>query len=84
MRARRRRREASGRRAGGMSSNLPTKNFYSDDAVPLDAVPVMARDLIGRMHTAGHPHILGSECDVLHVPEASETIRRKVEAMLAA
>ena len=31
--------------------NLPTKNFYSDDAVPLDAVPVMARDLIGRMRT---------------------------------
>jgi uroporphyrinogen-III decarboxylase len=64
--------------------NLPTKNFFSDDAVPLDAVPMMARDLIGRMRTAGHPHILGSECDVLHVPEASETIRRKVEAMLAA
>jgi hypothetical protein len=64
--------------------NLATKNFYSDDTVPLEAVPVMARELIGRMRTAGHPHILGSECDVLHVPGASETIRRKVEAMLAA
>jgi hypothetical protein len=63
--------------------NLPTKNFYSDDAVPLEAVPEMARELIGRMRMAGHPHILGSECDVLHVPEASETIRRKLAAMLA-
>jgi hypothetical protein len=63
--------------------NLPTKNFYSDDTVPLDAVPVMVRELIEKMRIAGHPHILGSECDVLHVPGASETIRRKVEAMLA-
>ena len=64
--------------------NLPTKNFYSDDAVPLDAVPAMARDLRARMSAAGHPHILGSECDVLHVANAAETIRRKVAAMLAA
>jgi hypothetical protein len=34
------------------------------------------------MAECGHPHILGSECDVLHVPEAAETIRRKVDAML--
>jgi hypothetical protein len=34
------------------------------------------------MRGTGHPFILGSECDVLHVPEAAETIRRKVEAML--
>jgi len=64
--------------------NLPTKNFYSDDAVPLNAVPAMARDLRDRMRAAGHPHILGSECDVLHVADAAETIRRKVAAMLTA
>jgi hypothetical protein len=34
------------------------------------------------MQATSHAHILGSECDVLHVPEAAETIRRKVDAML--
>jgi len=34
------------------------------------------------MRQAGHPHILGSECDVLHVPEAAERIWRKIRAML--
>jgi hypothetical protein len=34
------------------------------------------------MTACGHAHILGSECDVLHVPDAAGTIRRKVEAML--
>lgn len=63
--------------------NLPTRNFYSDAAAPLDAVAGMAEGLIARMDAAGHPFILGSECDVLHVPEAAETIRRKVERMLA-
>ncbi len=42
----------------------------------------MTRELVARMRETGHPFILGSECDVLHVPEAAETIRRKVEAML--
>jgi len=36
------------------------------------------------MEECGHPHILGSECDVLHVSEAAETIRAKVEVMLTA
>jgi len=35
------------------------------------------------MRAAGHPFILGSECDVLHVPEAAETIRNKVDVMLS-
>jgi hypothetical protein len=34
------------------------------------------------MARCGHPHILGSECDVLSVPGCEETIRRKVERML--
>jgi hypothetical protein len=35
------------------------------------------------MKACGHPHILGSECDVLFVPEAWETIEKKVDAMRA-
>jgi Fe2+ transport system protein FeoA len=42
----------------------------------------MTRDLLARMGDAGRPFILGSECDVLHVAGAGDTIRRKVEAML--
>ena len=62
--------------------NLPTKTFYSDAAMPVDRVEAMTLELIGKMRAVGHPHILGSECDVLHVPDAAATIRRKVEAML--
>jgi hypothetical protein len=63
--------------------NLPTKHFYSDATMPLEKVREMTRELVVRMRETGHPFILGSECDVLHVPEAGATIRRKVEAMLA-
>jgi uroporphyrinogen-III decarboxylase len=62
--------------------NLPTKTFYSDAAMPIEEVERLARELGGNMAACGHPHILGSECDVLHVPEAADTIRRKVEALL--
>jgi uroporphyrinogen-III decarboxylase len=64
--------------------NLPTKTFYSDAAMPVDEVRRRTRELNSHMRTCGHPHILGSECDVLHVPDAAETIRQKVEAMLTA
>jgi uroporphyrinogen-III decarboxylase len=63
--------------------NLPTKSFYSDAAMPVEKVRTLAADLTARMRACGQPHILGSECDVLHVPEAAATIRRKVDAMLA-
>jgi uroporphyrinogen-III decarboxylase len=63
--------------------NLPTKHFYSDETLPLEAVRARTRELAARMRETGHPFILGSECDVLHVAEAAATIRRKVEAMLA-
>jgi len=56
---------------------------YSDETLPMDAVRSMTRDLVARMRETAHPFILGSECDVLHVPGAAETIRRKVEAMLS-
>ncbi|MCP5111486.1 MAG: hypothetical protein GY953_11695 [bacterium] len=62
--------------------NLPTRMFYSDAKMPVEVVERFTRDLRERMRATGHPHILGSECDVLHVPDAAETIRRKVQAML--
>lgn len=67
-----------------MYGNLPTKTFYSDQAMPLERVRQMSRDLVDRMAAAGHLHILGSECDVLHVPDAAARIRAKVDAMLTA
>ncbi|HNY38918.1 MAG TPA: uroporphyrinogen decarboxylase family protein [Bryobacteraceae bacterium] len=63
--------------------NLPTKTFYSDSAMPVEEVRRRTLELVDKMHECGHPHILGSECDVLHVPEAATTIRQKVEAMLS-
>jgi hypothetical protein len=60
--------------------NLPSKNFYSDEVLPAGQVA----ELIRKMREAGHPHIVGPECDVLHVPDGAEIIRRKVETMLSA
>jgi uroporphyrinogen-III decarboxylase len=62
--------------------NLPTKTFYSDATMPLEEVRRRTAELAGHMQACGHPHILGSECDVLHVSEAADTIRRKVAEML--
>jgi hypothetical protein len=64
--------------------NLPTKMFYSDSVMPVEEVTRLTLELKQRMAECGHPHILGSECDVLHVPDAAETIRRKVDVMLRA
>jgi len=61
--------------------NLPSKSFYSDADMPVEEVRRRSEELIQAMRDRGHPHILGTECDVLHVPGASETIWRKVEAM---
>jgi hypothetical protein len=63
--------------------NLPTKLFYSDSAMPVAEVERRTLELAGRMSECGHAHILGSECDVLHVPEAAATIRHKVGVMLS-
>jgi uroporphyrinogen-III decarboxylase len=62
--------------------NLPTKSFYSDAAMPLETVVERAKELVKNMSECGHPHILGSECDVLWVDGSEETIQRKVDAML--
>jgi uroporphyrinogen-III decarboxylase len=62
--------------------NLPSKRFNSDELVSVDQVSALATDLVARMKAAGHPFILGSECDVLAVPGSEDTIRAKVEAFL--
>jgi hypothetical protein len=62
--------------------NLPSKSFYSDGAMPLGEVLRRTEELVNRMAASGHPHIVGSECDVLFVPEARETIEKKIGAML--
>jgi uroporphyrinogen-III decarboxylase len=61
--------------------NLPSKSFYSHADMPVEEVRRRTSRLVRAMRDCGHPHILGSECDVLHVPGVSETIWRKVEAM---
>ena len=65
-----------------MFGNLPTKSFYSDAAMSPEKVESLTLELVGKMRETGHAFILGSECDVLNVPEASETIRHKVDIML--
>jgi uroporphyrinogen-III decarboxylase len=62
--------------------NLPTKNFYSDTAVSVERVLELTLELIANMRAAAHPYIVGSECDVLYVPESAATIRHKLDVML--
>jgi uroporphyrinogen-III decarboxylase len=64
--------------------NLPTKQFYSDELVPLARVRELSNQLLERMRGAGHPFILGSECDVLSVPGREQAIMAKVEEFLRA
>jgi len=65
-----------------MYGNLPSKHFYSDAVSTVTQVEAQTCELLGRMADTGHPFILGSECDVLHVPGSGETIRKKVEAFV--
>lgn len=62
--------------------NLPSKQFYSDSVMPLEKVGADTAELIRRMRSTGHPFILGTECDTLHVDGCSETIRAKVAQLL--
>jgi hypothetical protein len=66
-----------------LSGNLPTRHFHSDETLPIEAVREKTRELLSRMAAIGRPFILGSECDVLHVPGAEARIRSKLEAMLS-
>lgn len=62
--------------------NLPTKQFYSDELVSVAKVRQLSDELTRRMRSAGHPFILGSECDVLSVPGHEQTIKAKVDEFL--
>ncbi len=64
--------------------NLPSKSFYSDGAMPVDEVSRRTAELIAKMNECGHPYIVGTECDVLFVPEACDRISQKVDAMMSA
>lgn len=63
--------------------NLPSKHFYSDETMPVDEVVRRTAELMAKMQACGQPHIMGTECDVLFVPEAQESIRKKIAAMMA-
>ncbi|MEI8310075.1 MAG: uroporphyrinogen decarboxylase family protein [Verrucomicrobiota bacterium] len=63
--------------------NLPTKKFYSPQLTVAD-VELLSRELLEKMRAAGHPFILGSECDVLSVPGSEQEILSKVEAFMKA
>jgi uroporphyrinogen-III decarboxylase len=61
--------------------NLPTRRFYSDE-ITVTEVEQLAREITHRMREADHPFILGSECDVLSVPQRHHIILEKVQAFL--
>ncbi|GIV18981.1 MAG: hypothetical protein KatS3mg023_0732 [Armatimonadota bacterium] len=62
--------------------NLPSKRFYSDELVTREQVEQLACELLEKMRQAGHPFILGSECDVLSVEGCEQTIKQKVQAFV--
>lgn len=62
--------------------NLPSKRFYSDELVTREQVEQLTCELLERMRQAGHPFILGSECDVLSVEGCEQTIKQKVQAFV--
>jgi uroporphyrinogen-III decarboxylase len=61
--------------------NLPTKRFYSAELTAAE-VARLADELVANMRAAGHPFILGSECDVLSVPGKETEILAKVDAFM--
>ena len=61
--------------------NLPTKKFYSPQLTVAD-VESLSRELFEKMRAAGHPFILGSECDVLSVPGSEQEILSKVDTFM--
>jgi uroporphyrinogen-III decarboxylase len=63
--------------------NLPTKRFVSPQ-LTVEEVERTATGLLTRMRAAGHPFILGSECDVLSVPGSEDAIAAKVDALMRA
>ncbi|MCL2701559.1 MAG: hypothetical protein FWE88_07680 [Phycisphaerae bacterium] len=64
--------------------NLPSKQFYSDELMPLEAVQRATCDLRDRMAAVDHPFILGTECDILSVPGHEATLMCKAMGMVSA
>ncbi len=62
--------------------NLPSKHFYSDERITKAQVIEKSLELLRKMKEVNHPFILGSECDVLSVPESIGTINEKVSALV--
>jgi hypothetical protein len=62
--------------------NLPSKQFYSDTLLQPAQVEQRGRELLAAMRAAGHPFILGTECDTLSVPGCEGPIWNKVDAIL--
>lgn len=62
--------------------NLPSKQFYSETLIIPEQVEQRGRDLLATMRATGHPFILGTECDTLHVPGCETHIWNKVDAIL--
>ncbi len=60
--------------------NLPSKRFFSPQ-LTVKEVESSTAELLSKMRAAGHPFILGTECDVLSVPGAEDEILAKIEAM---
>ncbi|MFA5205397.1 MAG: hypothetical protein WC708_13450, partial [Lentisphaeria bacterium] len=63
--------------------NLPSKQFYSDDLITIDGVRQQADELAAKMRAVGHPHIVGSECDVLCVHGCEHRLMAKALALAA-
>lgn len=61
--------------------NLPSKQFYSDELISVAEVRRRSEELRARMQAAGHPFILGSECDILSVPGCESAIRAKAAVL---
>jgi uroporphyrinogen-III decarboxylase len=57
--------------------NLPSKKFYSDELIPLCDVEKLCSEYQAKMDSAGHPYILGTECDVLCVDGCQKTLLSK-------
>ena len=61
--------------------NLPSKKFFSRQLTAAE-VRRLSDELVRNMAAAGHPFILGSECDVLSVPGSEREIMDKVDALM--
>ena len=61
--------------------NLPTRKFYSNEEVPLEAIDGLVGEIAQKLGSTGHPFIVASECDVLSMPGYESTIMAKVNKM---